>query len=141
MLCLWQTIILSLITSGITAAIVGAFLNANFNKKLETEIRQKAEATKIAALFAKWIKYGGKTKDILDKQKLHDYFEDLNKIIFEISLWIPNEKLLIKIMERLANKESAEDIRKILIEARKLILNKKSKDFSFDKITLFPPPV
>lgn len=112
-----------------------------YDKKLEnykfTQLqRQKAEA--VARLFSKWIKYRGKESDYLEKNELLNFYEELNQTSLEISLWIKDEELLLDIMTRLQNKESAKDIRTIIGQIRKLILETKESKFDPQEITLWP---
>jgi len=114
-----------------------------YDKKLEdyrfSQIqRQKAET--IATFFAKWIKYRGKEKNFLDDKELINYYEELNKMSLEISLWIKDEKVLSEIMSVTQLKSGTGNIRKITAEVRKLILDKKYDNFDFKEITLWPTP-
>ena len=100
--------------------------------------RQKAEV--IAQLFARWIKYLGKEQDYLDKKALIDYYEELNQMSLELSLWIPDEEILNNIMARLSQGSSpgdAKDIRTLTGQIRKMILGNKDDGFDSSKITLW----
>ena len=55
-------------------------------------------------------------------------------------MWIPDEKLVKKIMDRLANKSKALSIKKIIIEMREFILQNKSKELKSDDLVHFFPP-
>ncbi len=112
-----------------------------YDKKLEeyrfSQLqRQKAEI--IAKFFAKWIKFRGKEKQFLDKDELLKYYEELNQMSFEISLWIADNKILNDIMDRFQNKENSKDIRQLIGEFRKLTLNIKDDKFNIQKITIWP---
>lgn len=97
--------------------------------------RQKAET--IARLFARWIKYRGNEAIYLNKSELLDFYEELNQMSIEISLWINDKKILTDIMARLQLKADAKDIRTLSGDIRKLILN---IDDNFDplEIVLWP---
>jgi hypothetical protein len=123
----WQTITIGILSGGLSAAIVGAFLGHFLNKRLDKESRQRIEAAKVAESFARWAKYAGKEDSILDKKDLYNYYEDLTKMSYELSLWIKNEKLVKEIMKRFVNSEDALSTKELIIKVRELILNKKSK--------------
>ncbi len=112
-----------------------------YDKKLE-EYKflqlQKQKSEIIGRFFAKWIKYRGQERTILDKKELLDYYEELNRMSFEISLWISNDEILKEVMKRFQNQESAKDVRSLIGEFRKLILNIESKDFNIQDITIWP---
>lgn len=98
--------------------------------------RQKAEL--IARLFAKWGKYHGKEKDILDKDSLINYYEDLNRMSYELSLWLDDAELLNDIMNRFKLDEKAKDNRTLIGSVRKLILGKPDDTFNPLEIILWP---
>ncbi|MFA6338979.1 MAG: hypothetical protein WCW87_02900 [Candidatus Paceibacterota bacterium] len=99
--------------------------------------RQKAET--IARLFARWIKYRGNESTYLNKSELINFYEELNQMSIEISLWIKDKKLLTDIMARLQMKADAKDIRTLSGEIRKLILDIDDK-FDPLEIVLWPNP-
>jgi len=98
--------------------------------------RQKAEI--IARLFARWIKYLGKEEGFLNKEALIDYYEELNQMSLELSLWIPDKEILDDIMARLRLAESAKDVRTLMGQIRKLILDDKRDAFDPQNIVLWP---
>lgn len=111
-----------------------------YDKKLE-EYRfsqlQRQKAETIARLFSRWIKYQGNESTYLNKGELIDFYEELNQMSIEISLWIRDKKILSDIMARLQLKVDAKDIRTLSGEIRKLILG---IDDGFDplEIVLWP---
>ncbi|MCL5095509.1 MAG: hypothetical protein M1575_02170 [Patescibacteria group bacterium] len=112
-----------------------------YDKKLEdyrfSQLqRQKAET--IATFFAKWIKYRGHEKDFLDEKELINYYEELNKMSLELSLWIKDEQLLNEIMSRTQMNEKASDTKAIVGMVRKMILEIKRDKFNSQNITLWP---
>jgi hypothetical protein len=98
--------------------------------------RQKAEM--IATFFAKWIKYRGKEREFLNDKELIDYYEELNKMSLEITLWIKDEGVLNEIMSRTQLKDGVGDIFSITTKIRKLILNLKNDKFDYNNITRWP---
>jgi len=114
-----------------------------YDKKLEEYkfsqvTREKAEI--IAQLFARWIKYGGNEEVLLDKKGLIDYYEGLNQMSLELSLWMPDKEILDDVMARLQNKEKSKDICSLIGQIRKLILDNKNDSFDPLNIILWPKP-
>lgn len=112
-----------------------------YDKKLEdykfSQLqRQKAEI--IARLFAKWIKYAGNEETFLDSKGLIDYYEELNQMSLELSLWVPDKEVLSEIMARLQNKENSKDISSLIVQIRKIILDNKNDAFDHRGIVLWP---
>ena len=127
----------TILTVILTAAVTYFFSVKLENYRFEQLQKQKAEAT--AAFIAKWIKYRGKEENFLtNKRELLDYYEELNRMSFELSLWIEDEKFLTDLMVRLQNGDDAKDTREILGNLRKLILNLKNDDFDSKNITIWP---
>lgn len=131
-----QTIILSFFSS-----LVGGFVSYYFAQKTESQKllqlhKQKAEA--VAHLFAMWFKYKGKEKELLTNTELADYYENLNRMSLELSIWMKDEKLLTDVMRRLQNLPDSKDPRSIIGEIRRLILETPSDKFDPQQITLWP---
>jgi len=77
-----------------------------YDKKLEEfrfDIYQREQAVGIAKLFAKWAKYSGKEDELLDEYQKADHFEELNRLNWELAIWVPNEEIVKKINKRLIN--------------------------------------
>lgn len=98
--------------------------------------RLKAET--IAVFFAKWIKYRGNEAEMLEKNNLLDYYEELNKMSFELTMWIDDEKLLREIMKRFNNSPEALEVRDLLIETRKYLAKKPDNNFQSHEIIVWP---
>jgi hypothetical protein len=95
---------------------------------------QRIQAAKLAELFAKWSKYGAKEKQILSPKELYDYYEELTRMSYELSLWLKDESLLIKIMKRLTLTQDSPKPKELLIEIRQVILGKKPKRLKADDL-------
>lgn len=125
----------------ISSGLIGGFISFYFAQKTEKYKfaqlqKQKAEA--VARLFSKWIKYKEEDLKKLNIEELNNYYEELNKMSIEISFWIKDQKLLTDIMLRLQNDPDAKNIRQIIGEVRRLILENSKDAFDPQKITLWP---
>lgn len=112
-----------------------------YDKKLEDykfSQLQRAKASLIADFFSKWTKYRGKEEEFLDKKELCSYYEELNKMSLEISMWLKDENLLDEIMSLFGLKESAPDVRTLTGKVRKLILELEEDKFDSWKIVIWP---
>ncbi|MFA5054426.1 MAG: hypothetical protein WC565_10225 [Parcubacteria group bacterium] len=112
-----------------------------YNKKIEDYRfrqlqRQKAEI--IARLFSKWIKYRGNEDKYLDKKELVNFYEELNQMSLEISIWIEDVELLRDVMARLQLKDGAKNVRDLAGQIRKLILKNPEDQFDPQDIVLWP---
>lgn len=131
-----ETIVIT-IMSGLIGGYVSYYFSEQTEKYKFVQLqRQKAEA--VARLFSRWIKYRGKEANYLNEKELFDYFEELNQMTFELSLWISDEKLLTDIMLRLQNHQEAKDVRSLIGDIRKLILDKPFDKFNVQEITVWP---
>jgi hypothetical protein len=111
-----------------------------YDKKLEDykfQQLQRQKAETIARLFAKWIKYKGNEYTYLTKDELINYYEELNQMSFEISLWVKDEEILKDIMAKLQLKQGSKDIGTLLLQIRKLILTVES-NLKPEEIVLWP---
>lgn len=95
--------------------LVGKLLvtRLHFSVKEEYDIsfKQKEQASAIAELFALWGK-----RDENDKPKL-------NQLILEASMWLPDD-ILKEVFKRLTYQAGAKEVKEIVIDIRKHILQK-----------------
>lgn len=142
-----STIVLALLIA-VVQWLLAQWLSARLEKSIQHEYDRKLEEYKfqqlqrekaetIARFFARWIKYRGTESEYLNKRELIDFYEELNQMSLEISLWIKDPKILKDIMAKLQLKGDSKDIRALTGEIRKLILN---IDDGFDpqEIVLWP---
>jgi len=129
-----ENLLVALLSGILSGGIVAAVLTFYFNRRLETESLQRIQAAKLAELFAKWSKYGAKEKQILSPKELYDYYEELTRMSYELSLWLRDETLLIKIMKRLTLTPSSPAPKELLIEVRRLILGKEPKHLTANDV-------
>jgi len=128
-----DSIILAIIPV-VISGIVGFY--AGYYTKFK--IHQQEQATKIASFFAKWIKYNAQEKRILNKKELANYYENLNKMLWELFLWIPDEKILQEIMATLIHDSESKNIKEIIFKMRRLILKQKLKKLKWKNLVHFP---
>ena len=76
----------------------------------------------------------------MNDKELIDYYEELNKISLEMTLWIKGEQVLNEIMFRTQLKDGVGDIFSITSKIRKLILNLKDDAFDYKVITRWLNP-
>jgi len=110
------------------------------DKKLENYKNSKLQREKaalVAKLFSKWIKYSPHGTSHLSDKDLYDYYEELNRMSLELSLWLKDDKLLSEIMCALNWKKGSKDIRALTGEVRKLILDIENDKFNPQSIVLW----
>jgi len=146
MICIWGGVIIVSII-GIIQWLLTMWIKSRLENSIKHEydkileefkfsIRQREQAAAIAKLFARWIKYNGKEDVLLKENEKRDHFEEMNKLNWELAIWMPDEKIVKKINNRLTNK-GGEDIRSLILEVRTLILGKKSDDLKWSELTYF----
>jgi hypothetical protein len=85
-------------------------------------IRTREQATKIAELFA--LRYSKPES------------AQLNKIVWELSLWLPEETVK-DITLLLTKHKDSKDVKQILMDIRSLLLNKKDNNLNAEDIIHF----
>jgi hypothetical protein len=134
------SIVENLLAGLLSGGIIAVALTFYFNRRLETEALQRIQAAKLAELFAKWSKYSAKEKQILNRKELYDYYEELTRMSYELSLWLKDETLLIKILRRLVLTKDSPQPKELLIEVRRLILGKKTKHLTANELVHWEVP-
>jgi hypothetical protein len=131
--------IIETITITIASGLIGGFISFYFSEKTENykfELLKKEQAAKVAELFALWIKYDGIEIEELPADEKTSYQEKLNRLTWELAMWIRDEKLVKQIMDRLSN-NSKSDIKEIIMQVREVIQNKKNKQLKWKNIVNF----
>lgn len=128
--------IILMIASGLISGFVVYFFVIK-TEEYKFKIYQRKQAEKIAELLAKWIKYNGKENEILNEEQKKEHFEELNRLTWELAMWISDDKIVRRLMERLSNKEGAPDVKKLIFEIRELMLNKKSQSLKWEELVHF----
>ncbi len=101
-----------------------------YDKNLEEykyEVRKREQSAMVAELFSRWI--------IIKKAEDEVRFRELNKLSFEMSLWLP-DNIAVEINKRLKNLPSAKSPQELLIECRQIIQGNKTI-LTKDDITFF----
>ncbi len=140
LLCLVQWLLLKWIAARLEQSIRHEYEVKLEDYRFEQLLRQKAES--VAALFSRWIKYRGHELELLSTNELSTYYEDLNRMSFELVLWVKDDALLNEIMHTLQLKEGATSDPRVLVgKIRRYIQNSdknSSSTFDSNNITLWP---
>jgi hypothetical protein len=92
-----------------------------YDKELEEyrfEMRKREQAAMIAELFSQWV--------IIKQKNDETRFRELNRLSFEMSLWLPDE-IAVEINKRLKNLDTAKPAEALLLDCREIIQGEKSK--------------
>ena len=130
-------------TSALIGGLISGFLTYLFTVRIEEKkfaIFQREQAARIAELFSEWTKYGGKDTEYLKGEQLRERFTKLNKLTWELTIWIPDEILVKEIMKRLNNAGNAKDIKEIIIKVREILSNKKCTSLKAEELIDFRIP-
>jgi len=134
----WQALTIAILSSGVVV-VIATYI---FNKKLEEyrlSINRREKAADVATMLARWIKYRGREENLLTKKELIDYYEELTRMSFELSLWIEDEKLLSELMRLFARDPLAPNVREILGKIREELPDGKAfESFSPSEIIIWP---
>jgi hypothetical protein len=131
--------ILGTIIITITSGLIGGFISYYFAEKTENykfELLKMEQAAKVAELFAFWLKCDDEVLKEFTNKERRDHCERLNKLTWELTIWIPDEKLVEDIMNRLSN-NSRKDIKEIILSIREQIQKKKSKRLKWGDLVSF----
>jgi len=131
---IFETIIIT-----IASGIIGGYISYYFTKKTENyrfELLKKEQAAKVAELFALWVKHDDKSLKEHSSDYKSDYLEKLNKLTWELVMWMPDEGIVKQIMEKLSH-SSKSDIKQIILQIREVIQNRKSSLLKWEDIVNF----
>lgn len=131
--------ILETIIITISSGLIGGSISYYFSEKIEYykfELLKKEQSAKISELFSFWIRYNDKTVKMITGNERRDYLEKLNKLTWELFIWIKDEKIVKKIMDKLTH-NSREDIRQIIFEVRKEIQKEKNTTLKWEDVVSF----
>lgn len=126
----------------ILLSAVSLFIIYFQNKKLEDyrhQLKLRQKSAIISDFFALWGKYRGKEGDIFedDNQALYDYFENLNKMSYQIAVSIENPVLIDKTMKHFLDKDSSgTDIPELLNQYRRELHGNDAE--SFNNLAIWP---
>lgn len=129
-----ETIIITL-----ASGLIGGFISYYFAEKTENykfELLKNQQATRVADLFSLWLKHDDTSIEKLTAVEKMEYQEKLNKLTWELAMWIRDEEIVKKIMDRLSH-SSKSNIKEIILQVREVIQNKKSKVLKWEDIVNF----
>jgi len=123
----------------VSSGLIGGFISYYFSEKNEDykfELLKKEQAVKVAELFAFWLTCDDETlkKFIVKERKSH--CERLNRLVWELAIWIPDENLVKDIMDKLSH-SSRKDIKEIILNIREQIQKKKSDKLKWQDLVSF----
>lgn len=147
-----QLIIVALVFSLLISVVqwlIAIWVKARLEKSIEHEYAKELEhyrqsvirrekAAKVAEFFSLWTKYRGLEYEKLSEEELFEYYARLNRMSFELSLWVEDENLLKEMMDLVQDKPGAQNVREIIVRFRDLILQTKRDSFGQDHIVLWP---
>ena len=129
-----QTIVIT-----ISSGLIGGFISYYFSEKTEKykfEMLKREQAGKVAELFAFWLRCDDEVLNKFSQEERMNHCEKLNKITWELSIWIPDERIVKNIMDKLSHK-SRQDIKEIILDIREQMQGQKSKELKWEDIVLF----
>ncbi len=131
--------ILETVIISVSSALIGGYVSYYFSQKTENykfELLKKEQAAKVAELFAFWLKCDDDVLKEFTKKERRDHVEKLNRLTWELAIWIPDEDLVEDIMDRLSH-SSKKDIKEILLNIREQIQRKKSQKLKWEDLVYF----
>ncbi len=97
---------------------------------------KREQASRVAELFAFWLTYSDGTIDNLPNKEKIAHYEKLNRLTWELAIWIPDEALVKEIMSKLSH-DSGKDIKEIVLSIREHIQKKKSHNLDWKELVSF----
>jgi len=123
----------------ISSGLIGGFISYYFAEKTEKykfEILKREQAAKVAELFSFWLKCDDAKLEKMTQEERINHCEKLNRITWELAIWIPDERIVKNIMDKLSH-SSTQDIKEIILNIREQIQDKKSKKLEWKNIVSF----
>ena len=121
------------------SGLIGGFVSYYFaekNEKYKFELLKQQQAVRVAELFAAWMKVDGKKLDKMAEIERADHCEKLNKITWELAIWVPDEMVVKDIMNRLSH-TSNQDIKEIILKIRHQIQKRKDISLKWQDLVYF----
>lgn len=137
-----------IITSfGVIQFLVTIWLKSRLEKSIEHEyekqleeyrfaILKREQAARVAELFAFWLSCDDDVLREFSKKEMRDHSEKLNRLTWELAIWIPDEKIVKDIMDKLSH-GSKKDIKEIILSIREQIQKENSKELKWTNIVSF----
>jgi hypothetical protein len=127
------------ILESIVLLILGSIIGYLFSKKTEAykfELIKREQAVKVAELFAFWLTCDDESLAKYTPEDRIKHCEKLNKMVWELAIWIPDECIVKDIMDKLSHK-SPKDIKDIIISMREQIQGHKNEKLKSEDIVNF----
>ena len=123
----------------ISSGLIGGFTSYYFTEKIENykfDLLKKEQAAKVAELFALWLKCDDDALRNFTGEERKNHCEKLNKLTWELAIWIPDERIVKTIMEKLSH-NSRSDIKEIILMVREQIQKRESKKLKWKDLVSF----
>ena len=72
----------------------------------------------------------------MTKEEQRDHCEKLNKLTWELAIWIPDEKIVKNIMDKLSH-NSKKDIKEIILSIRKQVHKSDVEELKWQDLVYF----
>lgn len=131
--------ILETIIITISSGLIGGAISYYFGEKTENykfELLKKEQAVKVAELFACWTKYDDKVLAKFTEEEKRNHSERLNKLTWELAIWISDEKIVTNIMDRLSH-NSRQDVKEIILDIRQQVQRRSVKKLKWQDLVYF----
>jgi hypothetical protein len=129
--------ILSPYLISILSFLLTILIKTRLENSVSYEYLKTQKSSSIGRLLATWIT---KPRDFESDQEYQQYNE-LNALLFELVLWLPDKTLLKELLKRLKNKPDAKPTLDLLLDCRPLIQKRSIKnstgEISIDDLTYF----
>lgn len=125
--------ILSPYLFSILSFLLSVLVKTRLENSVSYEYLKTQKSSNVGRLLATWIT---KPRDFKSKEEYLQYNE-LNALLFELILWLPEKDLLKELLKRLKNKPDAKSTLDLLLDCRSLIQKKSVKEISIDELTYF----
>lgn len=131
--------ILETIIITMASGLIGGSISYFFSEKIENykfDLMKKEQAAKAAELFSLWLKCDDEVVKKFSEEERRNHCEKLNKLTWELAIWIPDEKIVKSIMEKLSHSSKA-DIKEIILQIREQIQKRKNKQLKWQDLINF----
>lgn len=142
---IFYSIVASVVVQAIFLVLIKNYfensIKHSFDIKLleyQTILARREKAAQLAYALARWIKYRGHENEWLNEKELADYYEELTRLSFELSLVLEDEKLLLDVMKKFEYPENKTHVKDLIFALRKILQEKPDEIFKSENIVTWP---